>query len=108
MLQIVGWLGCVYLLVKSIEIFASSSFRTEAGKLKESAMIGALIAFWGAVGFAIWLSAQGSAGGFGSELSLGSGYEETDPSSASAGSDPIPVNDCTRSAKTDAEMRACK
>ena len=55
MLQIIGWLGCVYLLVKSLEIFSSSNFRNEAGKLKETAILAALVAFWGAVGFAIWL-----------------------------------------------------
>jgi hypothetical protein len=48
-------------LVKALEIFSSSNYRNEAGNLKETATAGALIAFWGAVGFAIWLGAQGGA-----------------------------------------------
>jgi len=61
LLQIIGWLGCVYLLVKALEIYSSSTFRNEAGNLKEPATAAALIAFWSAVGFAIWLGAQGGA-----------------------------------------------
>lgn len=61
MLQIIGWLGCFYLVVKALEIFASNNFRQETGKLKESAIYAVAIALAGAVSFAIWLSDQGSA-----------------------------------------------
>lgn len=61
MLQIIGWLGCFYLVVKAMEIWSSKSFRYETGKLKESAIYAVATALIGAVGFALWLSDQGSA-----------------------------------------------
>lgn len=59
MLQIIGWLGCLYLVVKAMEIAASSSFRDELGHLKPFATGAILVAWIGAVGFALWLGAQG-------------------------------------------------
>jgi hypothetical protein len=89
-LQIIGWLGCLYLVVKAFEIGSARTHRSDEGDLTLGAMLAALIAWCGAIGFAIWLFAQG--GGF-----------SGDPQSV--------VMDrkaaCVSQAKTSADVLAC-
>lgn len=61
MLQIIGWLGCLYLVVKALEIIANPAYRDANGMMKSAAIWAALLAGFGAVGFALWLAAQGGA-----------------------------------------------
>lgn len=60
MLQIMGWLGCLYLIVKGLEILSNKSHRNEAGGLTGAATLAVLAAFGGAVVFFFLLSAQAS------------------------------------------------
>ena len=64
MLQIIGWLGCVYLFVKGLELFSSNSHRLPDGKLNSYAITGAIIAVVGSLIFALMLVGQGSASPF--------------------------------------------
>jgi hypothetical protein len=59
MLQIIGWLGCLYLLIKGVEILSNSAYRTPEGWLKGSAVIAIALAFIGSIVFSIWLLVQG-------------------------------------------------
>lgn len=61
MVQIIGWLGCVMLAVKLLEIMANPNMHDENGKMTPAANA-ALWTGWPAViGFALWLAAQGGA-----------------------------------------------
>ena len=59
MLQIIGWLGCVYLVVKALEIAGSNAFRNDKGQMTGGA-IGAVAVAWIAVAvFAVLFWVQG-------------------------------------------------
>jgi hypothetical protein len=61
MLQIIGWLGCVMLAVKLIEMSVNPAMRDKSGELPAFIYL-ALVAGWAAVfGFALWLDVQGAA-----------------------------------------------
>jgi hypothetical protein len=60
MLQIIGFLGCVYLIVKACELGSSSAHRDTEGALSPSAAAGILVASAGALGFAVWIFVQGA------------------------------------------------
>lgn len=60
MLQIIGWLGCIYLAVKACEILSSSQHRDPAGKLSRWALAGASLAWLSAAFFLLLLNEQGS------------------------------------------------
>jgi hypothetical protein len=57
MLQILGWLVCLCLFVKGIELLELA----ETGKQERQLRAGAVIAMLGAVGFAVWIYFQGAA-----------------------------------------------
>jgi len=59
MLQIVGWLGCFYLMIKALEFASGTNFRTEGGRMKDTAVVAALLAWFGGLAFAFWLFSQG-------------------------------------------------
>lgn len=61
MLQIIGLLGCFYLLVKCFEIVGSQAHRNAEGNLVPPAVLAVSLAALGAIGFAFWLYEQGSA-----------------------------------------------
>ena len=61
MLQIIGWLGCLYLVVKGFEIAGGPNFRNENGWPSSAAKIAATIAWVGACVFALLLLLQGGA-----------------------------------------------
>lgn len=61
MLQIIGFLGCLYLFVKGWEIIANKSYRAEDGTLNGAALAASMFAFAGCAVFVIWLLAQGGA-----------------------------------------------
>lgn len=65
MIQIIGWLLCVYLVVKGCELIAMQPRNTAAGVV---AIIGALIAFIAAPVFVVMLNeqVQSSTGGLSS------------------------------------------
>jgi hypothetical protein len=76
LLQIIGWLGCVYLLVKGLELASSSAHRTADGKMHITAIIAAVIAFISALIFIFLFNGQASSSPFGSgSTSLGSTYD---------------------------------
>lgn len=60
MIQIIGFMGCLYLIVKALEIASGANFRTEGGSMKDTAVVASLLAWFGAAGFALWLYAQGA------------------------------------------------
>lgn len=61
MLQILGWLGCLMLAVKLVEMGHNPTFRDEEGKLKET-VVGLFLLGWaGVFGFALLFWVQGSA-----------------------------------------------
>ena len=101
MLQIIGWIGCLYLVVKALEIISNSAFRGEDGNLRSYANLACWLAFVGAAFFAIWLYDQGT---------NGPSIEADDIAEVPAPPHEdvqVKVNDCTASAKNDEEMRAC-
>ena len=63
MLQIIGWLGCVYLIIKGLEIASNIGNRTENGELRGTASAAIIISYLFAFIFAVWLYAQGGAMG---------------------------------------------
>lgn len=58
MLQIIGWIGCFYLVIKGIEFIGSNSFRTPDGQITKTASTAALLCFAGAAGFFFVLQYQ--------------------------------------------------
>lgn len=75
MLQIIGWLMCFCLVIKGLEISASNNFRDQDGRSKEFAPLIAALAFLGAIGFGLWLHAQGAS--FPPSPNLGAAMTET-------------------------------
>jgi hypothetical protein len=61
MLQIIGLLGCVYLLVKAFDILGSANHRKASGSLSAFSVIGVFIAFLGSILFALILLSAGAA-----------------------------------------------
>ena len=61
MLQIIGWLGCVMLAVKLLEMHANPTLRMDDGEMKNSAAWGVILGWAGVVIFGVWLLLQGSA-----------------------------------------------
>lgn len=59
MLQIIGWLGCAYLLMRSVQMAFSRDMQDENGKMRDGAQYLMMIGVVVAVGFAFWLGAQG-------------------------------------------------
>ena len=59
MLQIIGWMGCLYLIIKALELYSTSKARqNEDGNYDAMAMIAGAIALLGGVGFFIILNGQ--------------------------------------------------
>ncbi|MCD1589820.1 hypothetical protein K7H13_03460 [Qipengyuania citrea] len=58
MLQIIGWLGCLYLVVKAFELFSASKHRAEEGSWDTAAMVGGAIALVGAFFFLMLINGQ--------------------------------------------------
>jgi hypothetical protein len=61
MLQIIGWLGCLYLVVKALEIASADSHKGKDGGMTPAAVLAVLVAWAGAIGFGGWLFIQGNA-----------------------------------------------
>lgn len=59
MLQIIGWLGCVYLMVKALEIGSATVHRDKLGDMTPTAVVAVLVAGGGALAFGVWLFVQG-------------------------------------------------
>lgn len=57
-LQIIGWIGCLYLVVKAFEIISSNEHRNAEGKLHTAGMVAAIIALLGALIFVLLLEGQ--------------------------------------------------
>lgn len=96
MLQIIGWLGCLYLVVKALEIIANPAYRDANGMMKSAAIWASLLACFGAFGFALWLAAQG-----GSLPQKSSAERESDELSASI------ISQCIELAKTPEDAAKC-
>lgn len=99
LIQLIGWLGCLYLLVKSLEIASSSAHRTEDGKLKATARVAALLGVAGSIVFFYLILSHGFSG----PPSRADMSDESPPASSSN----VIVNDCTAKARNDEEMMAC-
>jgi hypothetical protein len=78
MLQIIGWLGCLYLLVKGCEIVANKGNRSAEGHLHGGAVIGAGLAFVGAPIFMLLLLAQAGAFERSGRPTMDQNYENLD------------------------------
>lgn len=105
MLQIIGWLGCLYLFVKGLEIAGSaSSYQpsiadSEKLEMRTPTLLAILLAVAGSLGFALWLAAQGSASGeqFSdsvSEIEANTAELERQNACALAASDPEDIMAC--------------
>lgn len=88
LLQLIGWLGCLYLIVKAMEIAANGNFRDGNGRMSNLAMGAAVLCWFGAAGFALAFKAQGEAF-----------PTVTEPATAESS--------CLESAHTVAEINAC-
>ncbi len=59
MLQIIGWMGCAYLLVKALELFGTASMRkNQDGEMESLTVIAGAIALLSAIGFFLILNTQ--------------------------------------------------
>lgn len=94
MLQIIGWLGCFYLVIKAMEIGSGNQFRDSEGQLKALATGACMLAWFGALAFAVWLLLQGDAGRIG-------------PAPASSEMSQS-MMDCINKSQTSEEILACK
>ncbi|WP_395393048.1 hypothetical protein WBP07_17895 [Novosphingobium sp. BL-8A] len=107
MLQIIGWLGCLYLIVKCLEIASNSDFRNANGDLKGMPLAACVIGWFGAVIFAVALYLVGAsipnpmapAGSVGVSGPVAETPEET--------MSPAKM-ECISKAKTTDEILACK
>lgn len=61
LLQIIGWLGCLYLAVKGLEIGNGAQFRHESGRVTVAGALIAILAVGGALVFAVAINLQGEA-----------------------------------------------
>lgn len=61
MLQIIGWMGCVYLFVKGLEFIANRSYRNDDGSYGVTATVGSVVSWLGAIVFFFMLNAQAGA-----------------------------------------------
>lgn len=103
MLQLIGWMGCIYLLVKGLEFFASSAYRDENGALKSSATIAIAVAWLGAAAMFFAFTVQGfSMSGSGAAGLTASEVEDRYPEKSAA------WHDCVTAAKDAVEAAACK
>ena len=59
MLQIIGWLGCVMLAVKLVEMCYNKTLLNEDGKFPEQLFYVLIAGFAAAFGFAFWILIQG-------------------------------------------------
>ena len=99
MLQIIGWLGCVMLAVKLLEMSANPAMRKENGQVKSPAALAIVFGWLGVFGFAYWLLAQG--GAFASDNSLDELTRQADEAER--------VADCMEAASPDlGAMLACQ
>jgi hypothetical protein len=96
MLQIIGFLGCAYMIVKALEMTARPDFRNENGFLNGSAVLAIAIAWVAAAVFTIWLLIAGA------QVS----------GAISAGADSATMSqreiDCINGAKGSDEILACE
>ncbi len=60
MLQIIGWMGCFYLLIKALELAGSNSQKDAEGSIKPFAYVTVVLCLLGAIVFAFLFAAQGS------------------------------------------------
>lgn len=60
MIQIIGFMGCLYLIVKALEIGSNSAMKDGNGRMKGEAIAAVWIASLGAFVFAFWLYTQGA------------------------------------------------
>jgi hypothetical protein len=61
MVQIIGFMGCLYLFVKALEIASNDAFTDKEGNLKGPATLALILCGLGSIGFALWLFIQGAA-----------------------------------------------
>jgi len=94
-LQIIGWLGCLYLVVKALEIMSNSDSVNSNGKLKASALAACLLAWVGAVVFSLWIAEQGRVSLPAGDSTLSNGMTQQE-------------EDCVLAAQTDTEILACR
>lgn len=104
MLQIIGWLGCAYLIVKALEMNARPDFREHNGRLAARALWAISLAILFAGVFVIWLALQGGSfiaptAATAGEAALASPPADTQVTQAQ-------VN-CIANAKTGDESLAC-
>lgn len=59
MLQIIGWIGCVLMAIKALELISNPAYRDETGALNWHIVVAAMLAGFGSIGFAVLLYAQG-------------------------------------------------
>ncbi|QDP55568.1 MAG: hypothetical protein Unbinned273contig1001_59 [Prokaryotic dsDNA virus sp.] len=99
MLQIIGWLGCAYLLLRSVQMGFSRDMQDENGKMRDGATYTMIIGIVAAAGFAFWLGAQG--GQFETQPDLADLRAEADRAER--------VTECMERASPDyAAMMACQ
>ncbi len=96
MLQIIGWLGCLFLVVKALEIGAGNNFRDERGRLRRNAAVACAVALAGALIFAVWI--------FVTDTDQGPVVASYDPPVPSSDDN---LKDCIINARTPEDVQAC-
>ncbi|WP_370034213.1 hypothetical protein [Qipengyuania mesophila] len=71
MLQIIGWLGCFYLVVKAIEFFVTAKANVRNKDAAKWSNVGAFAALFGAFVFMVLINGHAQKA---SDLSLGTAY----------------------------------
>jgi len=94
MLQIIGWLGCLYLAIKGLEIGNSRNFQNADGRVTGAGASIAVLSVLGALVFAVALLLQGDIPAQTAEHSAGQMTQGK--------------MDCINSAKTPDEILACE
>ncbi len=102
MLQLIGWMGSLYLFVKGFEFLANNAYRDQNGRLKNSAMVATSIAWLGAAVFFFAFTMQTSNFPDASVASEPSAVDSDYPEKSAA------WHDCVTKAKDAVEAVACE
>lgn len=94
MLQIIGWLGCLMLAVKLVELMVTPSLRGEDGRMSPGLTLALLVAWLGCAVFALLLYLQGT-------------QFDTEPDYAAQAEEAGRIADCMESQTTAEDMMRC-
>jgi len=103
MLQLIGWLGCAYLVVKVLGYMANPAFRKEDGSMKEEALAAVGLGWLAAIGFAIAFLVQGNSIADAPSFSSASDFGYDASSGAAAMTTEMPADEAMLNAEAAAD-----